>query len=169
MNEMYVRFAVKDFIDEHKLTWLDGVVHQGTQRVFSTISLTRLTPPQGGYHINISTRNPVIHYKDSMNSSVAIVDYTTYNVVIELADFILPQPDDETMYQTMVKDFFNVRDSIVNSLNTDLVTNNGKLTYDSTSYTVEPAFGININNSEEFIVNEFPIAYSSIELRVRGC
>jgi len=169
MDEKSLRLAVKSFIDDNKDDWVDGVIHQGAQRVFETISVTRLTPPTGAYHINISTRQPTLIYEENINSNAPVIGETTYLVVLELADFIFAQDDDETLYQTMVLDFITVRDSIVNSLNTDLIASNGRLSYESIYYYVDIGYGIRVNNSEEFIINDFPIMYSSIEFRVRGC
>jgi len=169
MDEKSLRNAIKTFVDDNKDDWVDGIVHQGYQRVFNTISVTRLTPPQGGYHINISTRQPTVHYQDSANSNVPVIDYVSYMVIIELADFILPQPSDETTYQTMVFDFLTVRDAIIGSLHSNLVTNNGVFTYSSARYYMDIDYGIQVNNSEEFIIEDLPIMYSSIEFRVKGC
>ena len=169
MDESSIRLAIKDFVDDNKADWVSGIVHQGAAREFVTISVTRLTPPTGGYHINISTRSPTTVYNDSVNSNLPIVDETSYLVIIELADFIFAQQSEDTLYQTMVFDFLIVRDRIVNSITTILRASNGKLTYGESDYYIDIDYGIRVNNSEEFIINDFPIMYSSIELKVRGC
>ena len=133
MDEKSLRLAIKAFVDTNKAAWVSGVTMQDAAREFNTISVTRLTPPTGGYHINISTRSPVVNYDENVNSNLPITESITYIVVIELADFIFAQQSEDTLYQTMVFDFITVRDRLVNSISTDLMASNGKFAYEGTT------------------------------------
>jgi hypothetical protein len=173
MNERTVRYAVKKFIDDRKSGWVTGIVHGGSQRAME-VAVSRFTPPYSPYHISVHcTSIPVTLYGSSGSQTRVVVDISeTYAVVIELADYMFSLPDEGTLYETMLMDFLTVRDRIIKSLKAVikspgyLLSVDGLLKY---KFTDTGGSFISVDNSEEFIIDNIPVMFSTINFNLYGC
>lgn len=173
MNERAVRYAVKKFIDDNKNTWIDGIVHAGSQREME-VAISRFTPPYSPYHISVHCNSiPVLLSGSSMTQARVITDISeTYSVVIELADFIYSLPEEETLYETMLMDFLTVRDRIVRSLKAVIKTPGYLVSTDGLyRYKFSDTGGavLGVDNTEDFVVDNIPVMFSTMSFSLFGC
>jgi len=171
MNEVGVRRAQQEFVEDNAADLVLNITHSGTARGVDLIRVTRFTPPVSPYHINISCTGARVRNIATANASYQIIGASTYAVAIELADYIYSELDEETLFETMVMDFLTVRDRLANAL-LDIARLTGRLVNedgDIFKFDVAVNEAISVQNIEEFVVDTVPVMYSAIRFTLKDC
>lgn len=110
MNEAAVREAIKLFIEDNSDTLLEDLNMQGRDRTL-TVARSLFTPPTTYYWtiVHCDAAETAQRHPNVRSST-----RSTYQVIVELADYALPHVEEESIYEESDRQFRLLCDRLVN-------------------------------------------------------
>lgn len=117
MNESVVRKTLKNLILTNEDKLVTELYFQGNPRTIHQVTTSTLTPPTGYYFISITTTSIATNNRPKFgNTSGMAPSEAKYEVMIEIADYVIGTTTEDELFEKMDGDFQLFTDRLVSLL-----------------------------------------------------
>jgi hypothetical protein len=166
MNELAVRVAIKQLIEDSENELVQGLTMQTLPRTIHQVTYSQLTPPSGYYFLNVIVSNSSTGNRSGTGRTVSLpASEATYTVYIDISDYAVAQYGEDQLFESMDAQFQLFTDRLVSKLRETywLPSSNGLSFRLDNDRTVTKT---NFNTSWEEAAQYHALLYSRINLTV---